>query len=114
MKLLKIFLFSFILSSSAFAGNAIISLSGNNNTFNASQVGNPSFNFLATNLNNSAVTVDQKGGGSHNANIELYGNFSNYNVSVTQNSSSNLNFSVQQYCGISVCNPYPLIVNQIQ
>ena len=112
MRLLKAFLITFLFSSSAIAGNAIISLSGNNNTFNAAQVGNPTLNFLATNLNNSAVSVDQKGGGSRNANIELYGNFSNYNINVTQNSSSNLNFSVQQYCGVSVCNPYPLIVNQ--
>lgn len=103
-----------LFSTFAYAGNAIVSLSGNNNTFNATQIGNQSLNFLATNLNNSTVAVDQKGGGSHNANIELYGNFSNYNVSVTQNSPFNLNFSVQQYCGVSSCNPYPLIVNQTQ
>ena len=97
-----------LLSTPSLAGNSIISLTGNNNTFNASQIGSSSLNFLATNLNNSNIAVDQKGGGNHNANIELYGNFNNYNVNVTQNSSSSLNFSIQQYCGISSCNLTPM------
>ena len=107
-------LIALLLSTPCYAGNAILNLSGNNNTVNATQVGNPSLNFLATNLNNSAVAIDQKGGGSHNANIELYGPFNNYNISVTQNSPLPQSFSIQQYCGISSCNPYPLIVNQTQ
>lgn len=110
----KLILLFLLLSSPVLAGNSIISLSGNNNTFNATQIGNQTLNFTASNLNNSSVSFDQKGGGSHNANVELYGNFNNYNVSVTQNSPFNLNFSIQQYCGISSCNPYPLIVNQTQ
>lgn len=107
-------LIALLVATPCYAGNAILNLSGNNNTVSATQIGNQSLNFSATNLNNSSVTFDQKGGGSHNANIELYGNFNNYNISVTQNSAINQSFSIQQYCGISFCNPYPLIVNQTQ
>ena len=108
---------SFILllvASPCYAGSNIINLTGSQNVVTSTQVGNPSLNFSATNLNNSSVSFDQEGGGNHSANIELYGNFNNYNISVTQNSSTSQSFSIQQYCGISSCNPYPLIVNQIQ
>ena len=97
-----------------YAGSNIINLTGNSNAITATQIGDPTLNFLATDLNNSTVSIDQQGGGNHSSNIELYGNFNNYNISVTQNSSSNLSYSIQQYCGISSCNPYPLIVNQTQ
>lgn len=103
-----------IIATPCYAGSNILNLTGNYNTIASTQIGDPSFNLSATNLNNSSVSLDQEGGGNHNANIELYGNFNNYNISVSQNSSFNLNFSIQQYCGISSCNPYPLIVNQIQ
>lgn len=107
-------LVALLIATPCYAGSNIINLTGNNNAVTATQVGDPSSTFLATNLNNSTVNLDQEGGGNHNANIELYGNFTNYNISVSQNSSFNLNFSIQQYCGISSCNPYPLIVNQTQ
>jgi hypothetical protein len=110
----KILLFLFLLTNYSYAGSNIISLSGSTNTITSTQVGDPSSAFSATNLNNSTVSIDQQGGGSHSSNIELYGNFNNYSISVTQNSSSNLSYSIQQYCGISSCNPYPLIVNQTQ
>ena len=111
----QIFLLTFsLLSTSCYAGSNIINLSGSTNTFTSTQVGDPSSTFSATNLNNSTISIDQEGGGNHSSNIELYGNFNNYSISVTQNSSSNLSYSIQQYCGISSCNPYPLIVNQTQ
>ena len=106
--------FLLFLISPCYAGNNIINLTGSNNIVSSTQVGDTSSSFLATNLNNSTVSVDQQGGGSHSSNVELYGNFNNYNISITQNSSSNLSYSIQQYCGISFCNPYPLIVNQTQ
>jgi hypothetical protein len=101
-----------LLTSTCYAGNNILNLTGNNNTITTTQVGNPSINFSATNLNNSSVSFDQQGGGSHTADIELFGSFDSYVISVTQNSTTNQSFSIQQYCGISSCNPYPLIVNQ--
>lgn len=109
MKILIAFL---LLTTSAYAGSNIINLSGSNNTIVSSQIGDSSINFSATNLNNSSVTFDQQGSGNHNANVELFGNFDNYTVSVTQSGSTNQSFSVQQYCGVSSCTPYPLIVNQ--
>jgi hypothetical protein len=99
--------------SPCYAGNNIINLTGNNNTITTTQVGDPSINFSATNLNNSSVTFDQQGG-NHSAQIDLFGSFDNYVISVTQNSALSQSFSIQQYCGISSCNPYPLIVNQTQ
>jgi hypothetical protein len=101
-----------LLTTSCYAGNNILNLTGNNNTITATQIGDSSINFSATNLNNSSVSFDQKGGGNHTANIELFGSFDSYIISVTQNSATNQSFSIQQYCGISSCNPYPLIVNQ--
>lgn len=109
-----ILIFMFLFSFTAYAGNNILNLSGNNNSITSLQSGDASINFLATNLNNSTVSVDQQGGGSHSSNVELYGNFNNYSISITQNSTSSLSYSIQQYCGISFCNPYPLIVNQTQ
>jgi hypothetical protein len=95
-----------------YAGNNILNLTGSYNTVTATQIGDSSINFSATNLNNSSVSFDQQGGGSHTADIELFGSFDSYIISVTQNSATNQSFSIQQYCGISSCNPYPLIVNQ--
>jgi hypothetical protein len=109
MRTLLVFL---LLSTSCYAGNNILNLTGNNNTITATQIGDPSINFSATNLNNSSVSFDQQGGGSHTADIELFGSFDSYVISVTQNSATDQSFSIQQYCGISSCNPYPLIVNQ--
>ena len=109
---MKTILIYFLLISSCYAGNNIINFAGNNNAITSTQVGDSSVNFSATNLNNSSVSFDQQGGGNHSANIELNGNFDSYIISITQNSATNQSFSVQQYCGISSCNPYPLIVNQ--
>ena len=109
MKTLIAFL---LLTTSAYAGSNIINLTGSNNIVSSTQIGDSSVYLNATNLNNSSVSFDQQGGGSHSASVELYGNFNNYTVSVTQNSATNQSFSVQQYCGISSCTPYPLIVNQ--
>ena len=109
----KLFLF-LLLSTPCYAGSNIINLTGSTNTITTTQIGDPTSSILATNLNNSTVSVDQQGGGNHSSFIEFYGNFNNYSVSITQNSSSNLSYSIQQYCGISSCNPYPLIVNQSQ
>jgi hypothetical protein len=103
-----------LIATPCYAGSNILNLTGSYNTITTTQIGDPSINFSATNLNNSSVTFDQEGGGDHSANIELYGNFNNYNISVTQNSAISQSFSIQQYCGISSCNPSPLIVNQIQ
>lgn len=103
-----------LLTTSCYAGNNILNLTGSYNTITATQIGDSSINFSATNLNNSSVSFDQQGGGNHNAQIDLFGSFDNYIISVTQNSAINQSFSIQQYCGISSCNPYPLIVNQTQ
>jgi len=111
---MKTILMFLLFATPCYAGSNIVNLSGSTNNFTSTQVGDPSSTFSATNLNNSSVSIDQQGGGSHSSNIELYGNFDNYSISVTQNSSSNLSYSIQQYCGISSCNPYPLIVNQTQ
>lgn len=112
----KLLLFCFLYSSpitlsAAWAGSAILNLTGNYNTISATQLGDTSVSIIANNLNNSNVAVDQRGGGNHSANIELYGNFYNYNISVAQNSSVNQSFSIQQYCASS-CNPNPLTVTQ--
>ena len=111
---MKTLLAYLLLTTSAFAGNNIINLTGSNNTLSSTQIGDPSINFNATNLNNSSVSFDQRGGGNHSAQIDLFGSFDNYVISVTQNSGINQSFNIQQYCGISSCNPYPLIVNQSQ
>ena len=109
MRTLLIYL---LLISSAYAGSNIINLTGSNNIVSSSQIGDSSVNFSATNLNNSSVNFDQQGGGSHSASVDLHGNFDSYIVSITQNSATNQSFSISQYCGISSCTPYPLIVNQ--
>ena len=114
MILLRFLLIFNLMAIPAYAGNNILNLTGNYNTITATQIGDSSINFSATNLNNSSVSFDQQGGGSHSADIELFGSFENYVISVTQNSAINQSFSIQQYCGISSCNPYPLIVNQTQ
>ena len=101
-----------LLTTSAIAGNNIINFTGNNNSITSTQIGDSSVNFNATNLNNSSVNFDQQGGGSHSAQIDLFGSFDSYVISVTQNSATNQSFSISQYCGISSCTPYPLIVNQ--
>lgn len=111
MKKILIFI---LLSTPCYAGSNIINLTGSTNTITATQIGDTSSSILATNLNNSTISVNQQGGGNHSSFLEFYGNFDNYSVSITQNSSSNLSYSIQQYCGISSCNPYPLIVNQSQ
>lgn len=110
----KILFFLLLLTNYSYAGSNIINLTGSNNVVSSTQVGNSAVTFNANNLNNSSVTFDQRGGGSHSAEIDLTGNFDNYIISITQNSATNQSFSIQQYCGISSCNPYPLIVNQTQ
>jgi hypothetical protein len=105
-------LIALLIATPCYAGSNIINLTGSNNIVSSTQVGDSSVTLSATNLNNSSVSFDQQGGGQHSANIELYGSFDNYAISVTQNSATNQSFSIQQYCGISTCNPYPLIVNQ--
>ena len=54
-----------------YAGSNIINLTGNSNAITATQIGDPTSTFLATNLNNSTVSIDQEGGGSHSSNITL-------------------------------------------
>ena len=109
MKTLIAFL---LLTTSAYAGSSIINLTGSNNIITSNQIGDTSVSLNATNLNNSSVSFDQQGGGNHSANIELYGHYENYSISVTQNSASDKSISVQQYCGVSSCTPYPMTVNQ--
>ena len=111
---MRILLAYLLLTTSAFAGSNIINLTGSNNTLSSTQIGDSSVSFSATDLNNSSVSFDQQGGGNHSAQIDLFGSFDSYVISVTQNSATNQSFSIQQYCGISTCNPSPLIVNQTQ
>ena len=109
---MRILLAFLLLTTSAFAGNNIINLTGSNNTLSSTQIGDSSLSFSATNLNNSSISFDQRGGGNHNAQIDLFGNFDSYVISVTQNNSTNQSFNIQQYCVISTCTPSPMTVNQ--
>ena len=109
---MRIILAYLLLTTSAYAGSNIINLTGSTNSITSTQVGDSSVNFSATNLNNSSVSFDQRGGGNHNAQIDLFGNFDSYVISVTQNNSTNQSFNIQQYCVISTCTPSPMTVNQ--
>lgn len=104
----------FLLSTPAFAGDAIINLSGASNVLAVTQIGNSSVNFNAANPTNAYnnYSVNQVGGGNHNANVNLNGEFKNYNFSLTQNSSSGLSINITQTCPTSSCTPGPYSFTQ--
>ena len=102
-----------LLSTPCYAGNSIINLRGNNNTVNATQVGNQTLDIHTDNLNNSTITTSQSGGGQHNIEIDLFGTFYNHPITINQNSLINRSISLQQYC-YTPCNFFnsPTTFNQ--
>lgn len=111
----KLILCILLLSSPAYAGSAILNLSGTNNVLNLSQMADSNVIFNATdpNASNNTYTIKQTGGGDHTASVDVEGNFQNYNLYLSQNSSQNLSISIQQTCNNPVCTPSgPYIVNQ--
>ena len=116
MKKLSI-IFVVLLCSPAFAGSAILNLSGTNNVLNLTQTADSNLLFTApdTNASNNNYTVKQTGGGNHSASIDIEGNFQNYNLYLNQSSSQNLSIGIQQICNNPSCTPTgPYIVNQYQ
>ena len=114
MKKLSI-IFVVLLCSPAFAGSAILNLSGTNNVLNLTQTADSNLLFTApdTNASNNNYTIKQAGGGDHKAVVDIEGNFQNYNFYLSQNSSQNLSLSIQQTCTNISCTPFsPYIVNQ--
>lgn len=96
-----------LMTVSAFAGgDGIISITGSNNIISLNQVSNSSASLTAVG-NYSDYTINQTGGGSHNAQVQLNGNFNNYIFSLTQNSSQGLSISIIQTCPTSTCSPAP-------
>jgi len=74
---------------------------------------NVMFNAPDPNASNNLYTIKQTGGGDHTANIDVEGNFQNYNLYLSQNSSQNLSITIQQTCNNPSCSPTgPYIVNQ--
>jgi hypothetical protein len=111
----KLILALLILSSPAYAGSAILNLSGTNNVLNLTQMADSNVLFNATDPNtiNNIYTIKQSGGGNHQASIDIEGNFQNYNFYLSQNSSQNLSISIQQICNNPVCSSAsPYLVNQ--
>jgi len=104
-----------ILCSPAYAGSAILNLSGTNNVLNLSQTAdsNVMFNAPDPNTTNNVYSIKQAGGGDHTANVDIEGNFQNYNFYLSQNSSQNLSITIQQTCNNPVCSPSsPYLFNQ--
>jgi hypothetical protein len=108
------YVFIAVLSTPAFAGDAIINLSGTSNILNVTQVGDSSVSVNVSNPYNAnnVYSVNQVGGGNHSANVNLNGEFKNYNFSLTQNSSSGLSISITQTCPTSSCTPAPYSFTQ--
>jgi len=113
----RLLLISCLISSPAFAGNAILNLSGTNNVLNLTQMADSNVLFNATNPNtiNNTYTIKQTGGGNHTASVDIEGNFQDYDFYLSQNSSQDLSISIQQTCNNPSCTPAgPYIVNQFQ
>jgi hypothetical protein len=111
-KLLTLFI---LLTSPAYAGSAILNLSGTNNVLNLAQMADSNVLFNATDPNtmNNTYSIKQAGGGDHTASVDLEGNFQNYNFYLSQNSSQNLSIGITQTCNNPVCSPSsPYIFNQ--
>lgn len=104
--------FLLLLSSPAYAGSALLDLSGYNNVLTFSQIGNGSIIFSAntpTNSNNTFVV--QQIGGDHSLEVNLEGEFKDYELSIFQVSPLDLSLSVSQYCPTS-CSPEPYSIYQ--
>jgi len=101
-----------LLSSPAYAGSALLDLSGYNNVIAFSQLGNSFISFTAntpTN-NNNTFTVGQSGG-DHFLEVNLDGEFKDYELSIFQVSPLDMSLSVSQYCPSS-CSPEPYSIYQ--
>lgn len=86
-----------------YAGDLNISIGGTGSIATFNQIGNSNLNFNAPNGLNNNYSVTQQGG-NHNAQVQLNGNFSNYQFSLTQNSLSDLSISITQTCP-TTCTP---------
>lgn len=110
----KFILLFCILSTPAFAGSAILNLSGTNNVLNLAQLADQNIMFSApstTNQNNT-YSITQEGG-NHTASVDIEGNFQNYTFSLTQSSLQDSSISITQTCNQPVCTPSgPYIFNQ--
>lgn len=108
---MKYILTLLLLCTSAFAGDSIINITGTNNIISFNQTSNSSASLTAVG-NYSDYTINQIGGGNHNAQVQLNGNFDNYIFSLTQNSGQNLSISITQTCPTSTCSPAPYSFTQ--
>ena len=110
----KILLFLTLLIAQPAYADTILNLSGFNNVANFSQFGNSTIVFTAVNSTNNSNNYDiaQLGGGNHYLNVELTGEFKNYELNIFQNSSSNLSMSITQTCTTSSCTPAPYSFTQ--
>lgn len=94
------------ISTSALAGDSTINVTGTDNIITFNQIANSTASITAVG-NYSDYTINQVGGGNHNAQVQLNGNFNNYIFSLTQNSNQNLSISITQTCPTSTCSPAP-------
>lgn len=101
------------IASPALAGSAILDLSGYNNIMTFSQTGDSTIIFNATTPTNSnnTYTVVQSGG-NHLLDVDLDGEFKDYELSIFQVSPLDLSLSVTQYCQSQSCSPDPYSIYQ--
>ena len=110
-KIITFFLFFF--STPAIAGDALLDLSGQNNSISFSQLGDSYISLVSTDpLSQNNTFNFVQSGGNHYLDFELNGVFEDYEVTIFQTSLDDQFLSVTQTCTISSCSPEPFSLYQ--
>lgn len=102
-----------LLLTPVYAGSAFIDISGYNNVLSFTQIGSSYVSITANTPSNSSnvYTVIQSGG-DHYLDVDLNGEFKDYELTIFQVSPLDMSLSVSQTCTLSSCSPEPFTIYQ--